>query len=156
MKQWTKNANDASAAAVKKQRLIQYPPIVIIIEPTQGDKLGLGCLVANDAFSDDITTTILNAHTIQIQGVHTPQRGCSSAMRCDDDIPRGGSKGVLQIAEQKDPWMRPVPPDSNSLGGIEVVSAVCGAKNAPLQLSHTQAKLAEWLVRGMPVEADKD
>ena len=42
VKQWTKNVNDAGALAVKKQRLIQYAPIVIIIQPTKGVKPGLG------------------------------------------------------------------------------------------------------------------
>ena len=59
------------------------------------------------------SATIMNAHTIQIEGVHTPPRGCSCAVRRYDDIPRGTWKRALQIAEQIDPSIRPEPHDCN-------------------------------------------
>ena len=96
-----KNANDTSAPAVKKQRLIQYPPIVIIIGPTLGDKPGVGCLLVNDAFCDDITPTILNAHTIHIDGVHTPL-GEAAVVRCAaTTISLGGPGSAIYTSQSK-------------------------------------------------------
>ena len=81
VKDWTKRACKLDEPDAKKHRLIQYPPILIVVEPTQCARAGTVRFLINDTFSDDITASILDADTVCLEGVHTPPGGKSSG--CD-------------------------------------------------------------------------
>ena len=89
VKDWTKRACKSNEPGAKKQRLIQYPPMLIVVEPTQSARAGTVRFLINNTFSDDITASILDANTVCIKGVHTPPGGNNNGLRREDDIPRG-------------------------------------------------------------------
>ena len=148
VKGWTKRACKSDEPDAKKQRLIQYPPILIVVEPTHGARAGSVGFLINDTFSDDIIASILDANTVCMEGVHTPPGGNNSGLRCEDGIPRGPWKRILCLKEQVDTSAAPLPEDCNGLGGISMSLAPQGLKNAPVPLAKSQTRIANWLVGG--------
>ena len=67
VKDWTKRAYKSDEPDAKNHRLIQYPPILIVVEPTQGARVGTVRFLINDTFSDGITASILGANTVCIE-----------------------------------------------------------------------------------------
>ena len=148
VKDWTKRACNSNEPDAKKQCLIQYPPILIGVEPTQGACAGTVRLVINDTFGDHITASILDANTVCVEGVHTPPGGNNSHLRHDDDIPRGPWKCILRLKEQVDTSVAPLLEDCNGCAGISMSLAPQGLKNAPVPLAKSQTRIANRLVRG--------
>ena len=148
VKDWTQKAGKSDEPHVKKQRLIHCPPILIVVEPAQGERPGKVRFLINDTFSDNITASIGDANTVCIEGVHTPLAGNNSGLRREDDIPRGAWKRTLRVKEQMDASVPPVPQDCNGLGGIFVSLAGQGLKNDLVPLARSQMRIANWLVRG--------
>ena len=148
VKSWTKGACKLDEPDAQKQRPIQYPPILIVVEPTQGARAGTVRFLINDTFSDDITASILDANTVYIEGVHTPPGGNSGGLRREYDIPGGPWKRILCLMQQLDTSVAPLPEDCNGLGGICMFHAPEGLKNAPVPLAKSQTRIATWLVRG--------
>ena len=148
VKGWTKRACTSDEPDAKKQRLIQYPPILIVVELAQGARAGTVRFLINNTFSVHITASILDANTVFREGVHTPPGGNNSGLRREDDIPRGPWKHMLCLKEQVDTSIAPLPEDCNGLGGISMSFAPQGLNNAPVPLAKSQTRIANWLVRG--------
>ena len=142
VKDWTKRACKSDALDAKKQRLIQYPLILIMVEPTQGARAGTVRFLINDTLSDDFNASILDANTVCIEQVHTPPGGKNSGLRREDDIPRGPWKRILRLKEQVNTSVAPPPEDCNGLGGISMSFAPHGLKNAPVPLAKSDADCA--------------
>ena len=87
VKRWSENEKDAREPAAKKPRLIQYPPIVLFVEPGKESRPSQVRMLVNDTFSDSITATIVHANTVSLVGVHTPAGAYNNGMRPEDDIP---------------------------------------------------------------------
>ena len=112
-KDWTKRACKSDEPDAKKQGLIQYPPMLIVVEPTQGARAGTVRFLINDTFSDDIPASILDANTVCIEGMHTPLGGNKSGLQREDDIPRSPWKRELCLKEQVDTSVAPLLEDCN-------------------------------------------
>ena len=102
VKVWAQKAGKSDQLDAKKQYLIQYSPIVIVVEPTQGERPEKVGFLINDTFSDGITAFLVDANTVCKEGVHTSLGGNNSGLQREGDIPRGPWKHTLCLKEQMD------------------------------------------------------
>lgn len=99
VKQWVREeGKDPKTKQQQKRGLIAFPPIAVISQAPTPTTAGLIRCVINDAFSDDITATVVGSRSLVIRGEHSPPGGAvlPEGVTRSDDIPRG-------------PWSRTFP-----------------------------------------------